>query len=293
MLDQPGYEIVAAPAATDRVHAPDGYRERVCRTLARVRESVGAPAAEPVSLELQKVIPRHMGLGSGTQLALAVAQSVLGASVTPALELAEHAGRGARSAVGVHGFESGGFLVDAGKRSAETLGTVAVRVGFPSEWRILLWMPDGRRGLSGEQERKAFATMPAMRPALSDRLCALVLREMLPALNERDFGGFSRGLRSYGDMVGDFFAPVQGGPWTDPQGSAVADWLSERGLEGFAQSSWGPAVAAFAPDADTAEELIRDWPFDAGRTLVARARNCGAVVVTRPSPPVASKPVCP
>lgn len=279
MLDQPGFVLSASPGEQDVIEAAGPYRDRIARALAGARERMGRLSAPGLLMTLHQSIPRHMGLGSGTQLALAVGQAVMGASVVAASKLADYVGRGVRSAIGVHGYESGGFLVDAGKRSVDALGDLAVRVSFPVEWRVLLWMPRGEGGLSGDRERRVFEQIPAMPAAVTDRLCAIVLRELLPAIHERDFNGFSHGLRSYGDRVGEFFAPVQGGTWTDSSGEEVARWLSQRGIVGVAQSSWGPAIAAVVPSVDIAKDLARDWPFAEGEVLVTCARNRGTDVV--------------
>ncbi|NLA04271.1 MAG: hypothetical protein GX881_00980, partial [Firmicutes bacterium] len=70
-------------------------------------------------IEILQVIPTHCGLGSGTQLALA-----LGLAITrvyglhpPPAELARVTDReGSRSGIGVAAFEQGGVLVDGGVR---------------------------------------------------------------------------------------------------------------------------------------------------------------------------------
>src|SRR5204862_353231 len=77
--------------------------------------------------------PEHTGLGVGTQLSRAVARAVCPG--VPAVELARLAGRGNRSAIGVYGFEAGGFLVDGGKRDDAALAPLMARVDFPGDWR--------------------------------------------------------------------------------------------------------------------------------------------------------------
>ncbi|MDG2186392.1 MAG: hypothetical protein P8K79_12000, partial [Mariniblastus sp.] len=60
-------------------------------------------------------LPRHMGLGSGTQLAFAAAvglSSFLGQPIPSTEEIATVMGRAGRSAIGSYGFFQGGFLVD-------------------------------------------------------------------------------------------------------------------------------------------------------------------------------------
>ncbi|MDY7082174.1 MAG: GHMP kinase, partial [Halobacteria archaeon] len=71
---------------------------------------------EGASVEIEREIPRHVGLGSGTQLALAVVTAIAGAHDIE-IDARQHApslGRGGRSGVGVATFERGGFVLDAG-----------------------------------------------------------------------------------------------------------------------------------------------------------------------------------
>ena len=70
-----------------------------------------------VHINVVEAIPAHVGLGSGTQLSLAIAVALarlfnVKASIP---ELAVAMGRAKRTAVGTTIFEKGGFVVDGGK----------------------------------------------------------------------------------------------------------------------------------------------------------------------------------
>lgn len=279
MLDEPGIRLTAMPGEQDRYAGSAEHAECVSEALRGVRERTGSLAAAGLEVTLHSAIPRHLGLGSGTQLALATAQAALGPTLVPAVRLARYAGRGARSAIGIHGFEQGGLLVDAGKRAADAVGTLAARVAFPSDWPILLWTPRDGRGLSGADERRAFNRLAPMPASLTDRLCGFVLRELLPSLGDRVWEEFCGGLREYGRLVGEYFAPIQGGLWADAHAPQIVDWLRRRGVMGVAQSSWGPTLAAVLPEQSVAEDLVRQWPFDRGEVQLTQARNHGAEVV--------------
>src|SRR6185369_9568677 len=65
-------------------------------------------------LTIEQAIPQHAGLGSGTQLALAVAAALNAFAGLPSqtpTELALSVGRGLRSAVGTYGFVFGGLII--------------------------------------------------------------------------------------------------------------------------------------------------------------------------------------
>ena len=221
----------------------------------------GDPGRSPLSWEFDTPPVEHAGFGTGTQLSLAVA-SVLARrepSPWPTLrEIGQRCGRGRRSAIGLHGFEQGGFLVDAGQAGPGALGELAVRLPVPEAWRVVILRPrDSGPGLHGAKELAAFEALPAMAPVLTDRLCRLTLMEILPALQSGDCLAFGAAVAEYGRSIGHYFAPVQGGVFADPRVRELErDWpeLGQR----LVQSSWGPAVVTFAPTEGVALEIRRE-----------------------------------
>jgi len=234
-------------------------------------------------VQVHECIPLHHGLGAGTQLALAVGQalSVLTTGQPDDLsELAAAMHRGRRSAVGIHGFEHGGFLVDAGKRSEEPLGSLAARVTFPPEWRFVLVTPQDATGLAGESEEQAFSQLQRMPAESSGRLTNIVLTELLPAARHADFEAFSESLYAYGRLVGECFSPVQGGRYAHPVCEELVQELRREGIRGVAQSSWGPTMAVAFPrqrdaDAFLASDVARRRRADC-RFRITSAKNNGA-----------------
>ena len=90
-------------------------RERGARLARRIAESLRLDGDK--KLIISNAIPAHAGLGSGTQLALAIAAAfrrLAGLPLDPR-EDARLLDRGARSGVGVALFERGGLAVDAGR----------------------------------------------------------------------------------------------------------------------------------------------------------------------------------
>src|SRR6185437_6994640 len=80
-------------------------------------------------------IPPHAGLGSGTQLALAIAAAfrrLEGLPLDPR-EDARLLNRGARSGVGVALFERGGLAVDAGRGAKTEVPPVVAQMSFPRD----------------------------------------------------------------------------------------------------------------------------------------------------------------
>ena len=285
MIDGPGFRLTVRPAETDSVGGPDEHAARARRLLETYRSRSPASAQPaPCRLEVRAAIPSHAGLGSGTQLGMAVAQALAllaGEGHVGPLELAGRVDRGRRSALGIHGFAGGGFLVDGGKRSGEFPAPLVTRADFPADWRMLLVTP-AVSGLSGAEERNAFAALPPMAQALTGELCRLALLELVPAVLEGDFDACGEALYEFGRHVGEYFAPIQGGIYADPAMRELATHLRRSGIRGVGQSSWGPTMFVLSriqAEADElARELSRDPRWSACAFRIAAPMNTGAVL---------------
>jgi beta-RFAP synthase len=237
---------------------------------------------------VERAAPEHAGLGSGTQLGLAVGRALAacwGLDCDPAA-LARRVGRGARSALGAHGFAHGGLLVESGKRSADRLAPLVARLPFPEAWRVVLVLPGegGAAGLHGGREAEAFARLADLPAAAgqTDALCRLVLLGLLPALAERDAAAFGEALYEFNVRAGEAFAPVQGGVYADPRAAEVVAFVRREGVPGVGQSSWGPTLFAVTADAERAAHLavrLRDrFALAEPAVLVTPACNHGATL---------------
>jgi beta-ribofuranosylaminobenzene 5'-phosphate synthase len=282
MIDQPRCRVTIRRSVGEERLVPPELRPNVEKCLAGMTDPDGK--VQPVRVDVHESIPRHRGLGSGTQTALAVAQGIhvlqRGESAEADM-LARITGRGLRSAIGIHGFQRGGFLIDAGKRDGDAIGALAARCDVPDDWRFVLIAPRDAAGLSGQTERDAFRRLPAMPPTTSAELCRIALTELLPAVRSAEFAAFAEALYDYGQIVGGCFAPVQGGCFAHPEMSRLAAELRAHGFAGVAQSSWGPTIALVVTGEEEARELA-----DAVRNRrdvwceIARPRNGGATVVS-------------
>jgi beta-ribofuranosylaminobenzene 5'-phosphate synthase len=236
-------------------------------------------------LAISRTIPEHVGLGSGTQLGIAVGVALarlyrLDLSVR---EIAVVVQRGQRSGIGAGAFEVGGFLVDGGKGPSDEPPPIISRVEFPSDWRVVLVLERATRGLHGERETAAFQTLPAFPESLAGHLCRLMLMQALPALAERDIESFGKAIGELQRITGDYFAPAQGGRFASPAVAEALAWFESQGIAGVGQSSWGPTGFAIVARDDRAAELARAaqsrWG-DAGslQFMVCGGRNRGGDV---------------
>jgi beta-RFAP synthase len=215
-------------------------------------------------IRVHRGLPAHAGLGSGTQLALAVARAlaeIYGCTTEPR-ELARAVGRARRSAIGTWTFAGGGLVVEGGRRPGrDECGPLIARLPFPPEWRCVVAVPDGPPGLSGAEEADAFAGLKKPPERDAERAAHLVLMTLLPALADADLDMFGRALTEIQEITGQWFAEAQGGTFAPGQGRDLVRRLAEWGAAGVGQSSWGPAVYGIVDGAD------------AGRRLAERAMN--------------------
>lgn len=213
-----------------------------------------------VHLTLQRLLPAHHGLGSGTQISLASARAVAELFDLPggAGGLATIVGRAQRSAIGTYVFEQGGFILEGGRRpGVDRLAPLLSRLPIPPSWRCVLALPSGGPGLSGATEAAAFAALPRPPEHDAERVAHLVLMALLPALADADFDAFAAALSEIQQLNGRWFSAAQGGAYAAGGSTALVEVLTAWGLRGVGQSSWGPAVYALASDPDVSASLAR------------------------------------
>ena len=233
-------------------------RERAAQIARRIAETLGLDTRK--KLIISNAIPAHAGLGSGTQLALAIAAAFRRLAGLPldAREDARLLDRGARSGVGVALFERGGLAVDAGRGPNTEVPPAVAWMNFPRDWRILLILDPRVEGAHDEEERQAFAGLPRFSADAASEICRCTLMQVLPGAAETDLEAFGDGVARIQEILGDHFAPVQGGGrfGSAPVGR-VAARLKALGARGIGQSSWGPSGFAFASDPDHAQFLAQ------------------------------------
>src|SRR5262245_40658458 len=112
-LDTPQTRISLRRSAELAVNGPSAERAR--RALERLIEHYGFDSR--MQLDVESAIPEHVGLGSGTQLALAtgVACCRLHGVDADTRALAGMLERGLRSSIGIASFERGGVVLDGGR----------------------------------------------------------------------------------------------------------------------------------------------------------------------------------
>jgi beta-RFAP synthase len=280
-LDRPRTRLSLRPAQALDVSGAE--KERAARYLKTIAASFRCPTT--YALHIEEAIPPHAGLGSGTQLALAVgsAFAALGGLCLDAWDLAMRLGRGERSGIGIATFALGGVVLDSGPSGGQ-LPQLVGRLPFPSPWRVLLILDATAQGLAGVSETTAFDQLAAFPERETEELRRRLSQIALPALLRADFAGFCAEVGHLQAVMGNYFSPLQGGPYTSAAVAEVLSWLASQGLVGIGQSSWGPTGFAFVPSEADGEALLREVRLRARHPGVsfelAQGRNEGAAIET-------------
>lgn len=285
-IDGPATRIALRLAQRDAVTADPGTEhdaQRAAEHIAALKRLFRRET--PLAVHLREVLPAHAGLGSGTQLALALARGFasLHAIDVATAELARALGRGKRSGIGVAAFDRGGFLVDGGPR-LDAPAPLLARADFPENWRVLLVLDPRGAGLHGADEGRALADLQPMPQAAAAHLAHLVLMQVLPALYEADFVPFARGISEIQRVIGAHFAPAQGGrAYTSAGVAQLVEWMGANFDAAIGQSSWGPtgfAIFASQADADRAVDRARAAGQVAAPLAlrIVKGRNHGALL---------------
>lgn len=290
-LREPRVTVEAEPASA--VAADDPPAERAASRAASI---LGVPGAR---VAIEEAYPRHVGLGSGTQLALATYAAVARAhDVEP--QVREHApglGRGGRSGIGVAAFERGGFCLDVGhpterftsERPADgswQVPRIGARHELPADWRFVVAVPEIPPGKSGDAEDEGMrAVVERADPQIADEISRIVTGRLLPAMAEGDHERFGSAVSEIGRLNGAWYANEQGGTYRPPLGAVIDSLNSNRAIAGAGQSSWGPAVygvtsAARAEEGRRAARAALDEAGVAGEVSIRRPANTGCRIET-------------
>ena len=237
------------------------------------------------SITIKQVIPEHVGLGSGTQLALAVATALAKLFNVKASmqEIADAMGRGQRTSVGTTVFERGGFVVDGGKNiNKKSFPTTIFRQPFPQNWVFVVAIPNVKKGLAKSEEAAAFKALPPMKAEDSGRICRLTIMQLLPALIEQDIKSFGEALTQIQIVIGNYFSKVQGGTYCNLTVAEGIALMQKLGVYGAGQSSWGPTFYGITQKEKAKEIKSKFKAFltksVGGQVFVAKADNHGAYI---------------
>jgi beta-RFAP synthase len=244
-----------------------------------------------VKIKIEKLLPAHNGLGSGTQFGLAVAEGInrlYNLNMEPK-ELAEIVDRKhSRSAIGFGAFYQGGFIVDAGrpvseKNNDDYLPPIVYRKKIPSEWTFLILIPVTQKDkMAGEKEIKTFNKIKRMAVEKCAENSHHLIMGMLPAIEEKNINEFSSHLNIIEDNAADYFSKSQGGKYSSIYAQEIINFMVENGVLARGQSSWGPALYGLVENDHKAlkikEKLMDKFPNEIEKIYLTKAANKGAEI---------------
>jgi len=276
-VSQPRTVVEAwAPCESPRVSGPQ-------HAVAPALQALELVGARDVCVRILSHAPRHVGLGSTTQLMMSVAVAALHAMGRPPAGPEETAwlgvetlGRARGSTVGAYLFAYGGFVLDPGVPPPEGPGQ-PVRLEVPGEWRFVIVEPRvPGRVREGAAEDAMLELVEPSRPAWS--LMEGGLRLLLLGLMRRELETVLDGLRQVQAGTGMAFSRLQGGVYRGD----LARIVDEAWRDGIvlAQSSWGPTLYTLTregwaeSDVKTLRMILRELGVP-GRVFTVEPRNVG------------------
>jgi beta-ribofuranosylaminobenzene 5'-phosphate synthase len=286
-LDEPGIILEAERSRDLVVEGENAERARAAAQAVMERYSLGG-----ARLLIRSSYKLHVGLGGGTQLAIAAGKALCELYHRPATvrEIAKIIKRGGTSGIGTAAFEMGGFIIDGGhsfgpgkektdfrpSSASQGIGPppVIARHDFPESWRILLAIPDLARGAHGQRELDIFREHCPVPLADVHELCYQILVRMVPSVVEESLDDFGAAVNRIQEL-GFKKVEVKLQP---PLVRNLMEEMRNAGAAGSGLSSFGPAVYAVA-DSETRDiesAALEVMEEVGGEVLITRSRNQGA-----------------
>lgn len=234
-------------------------------------------------VDVERRVPRHVGLGSTTQLYLGTAKGMAELSGIDAdsVEIASVVGRSRFSAIGTYGFDMGGFILEGGKKKKEKVPPLCARMAIPDDWRFLIVNPKEEEGYD-ETEEKPIMKKIEVDEEYPQKISHHIIMGVLPSIKDGNIGEFADHISAIQRLVGMSFSEYQGGIF-HPAVSDVIEFL-EKITSGAGQSSWGPTAYGILhkDDVEVAMKKVEKWLEKRGEEAYvwsAEPDNSGAEII--------------
>lgn len=221
-----------------------------------------------VSLKIQLNIPAHKGLGSKTQLSLAISKALclLNDIEKSPYELAKLTKRAGTSRIGLTAFERGGFILDGGhsfgngkekhtylpsSASSAPPAPLLAWEPVPDDWYFVVTIPRIKSGAYGIEEIEIFQQNCPI--SLSDvrTISHIILMKILPAIKQKRIEDFGQGIY---EIQGMGFKKIE----IELQDGIILDLINfymNNGAYGAGMSSFGPVNFALVKGSSKAQNL--------------------------------------
>ena len=299
MLDQPNVVFEASNSADEfQIECDHYYRESIDVINEKASKIFKAfdISNKNFHFNLTKYYPSHVGLGSKTQLSLAIATAIakLKDRDIPLRELTKLVERGGTSGIGWRGFETGGFILDAGHEfgkgkeketflpsSASISADPAVtifRYPIPENWRFVIVIPNVKKGAYGDEEINIFQKFAPIPRDEVNEVSHQILMKILPGILKNNLTGFGEGIKRI-QKIG--FKKIE----IDLQDDSVKGLLKffeNYGVKAYGMSSFGPSVVGIT-ESDAEAEKLKDAVLeylkpDGEHVYISKPNNNGAKI---------------
>ena len=300
MLDRPNVVFEASNSAEEfQIEANKYYRESI-----EVINEIASRVFKTFNINnknfhfnLKRYFPSHVGLGSKTQLSLAIITAITRLKSIDHLSteyLTQLVDRGGTSGIGWRGFETGGFILDGGHEygkgkekesflpsSASVTSNPALTISrhnIPSNWRFVLVIPNVKKGAYGDEEIRVFQEYAPIPKIEVNEVSHLIIMKILPGILKNDLKCFGEGLKRI-QSIG--FKKIE----INLQHQIVKDLLGffeDYGLKAYGMSSFGPSVVGVVESDSEAEKLLKvvqkNQKNGGGHVYICKPNNSGAKI---------------
>jgi beta-ribofuranosylaminobenzene 5'-phosphate synthase len=248
------------------VNSPGYSTEDLNELMKNILESLNLENG--VSLKIDSAIPAHIGLGSKTQLSLAISKALCllnNLEKTP-YELACITSLAGTSRIGLSAFEQGGFIIDGGhsfgkgKEKETYLPSSASKAPpapilysdtIPDDWYFVIIVPKIKRGAHGSEEINIFQDYCPIPMSDVKTISHIILMKILPALKERRIDSFGHGIYEL-QHLGFKKVEIE---LQDEIISNLIEFCVKNGAYGSGMSSFGPTTYALIEGLSKAQQL--------------------------------------
>ena len=300
MLDRPNVIFEASNSAKEfKIEAHKYYREsiEVINEIASKVFKTFNISNKNFHFNLKRYFPSHVGLGSKTQLSLAIATAITKLKNLTHLtmdEITKLVERGGTSGIGWRGFETGGFILDGGHdfgkgkeketflpSSASTAANPALTIftqKIPENWRFVLVIPNVKKGAYGDEEIIVFQNNAPIPRNEVNEVSHQIIMKIIPGIMKNDLKCFGEGLKRIQNIG---FKKIE----ISLQHKVVKDLLKffeDYGLKAYGMSSFGPSVVGVVESDSEAEILLREvqkkQKNGGGHIYICKPNNTGAKI---------------
>ncbi|MHA1893638.1 MAG: beta-ribofuranosylaminobenzene 5'-phosphate synthase [Candidatus Helarchaeota archaeon] len=291
-LNYPNTILEAIPEKKDIIIETESQEETIREIIDKVMKNLAIDKG--IKIIVKELIPPHVGLGSKTQLSLAIASLITRFYIdkVPSLEeLGRITNRGGTSGIGINIFDKGGFILDAGhsfgpKKEKESIlpssASVAppalplARFEVPPEWYFVITIPNAGKHIHGINEVNIFQRFCPIPEEEVGKVARLVLMKILPSIALKSIESFGEGLTKL-QQIG--FKKLE----VDLQPELIKDLMKfylDNGAYGTGISSFGSVTYGLVHGSGNAKRLkkkVEDFlkNREGGTVFTTNSNNTG------------------